>query len=115
VDLYILNNRALVQNYVCACVTCQRNKTLALQSTDLLQPLDMPSYVWADISMDFIESLIILTVGVRFSMYAHFITLSHPYMAALVAYAFFEGVVRVHGFPTATVSDCDPTFTNHVA
>jgi hypothetical protein len=58
------------------------------------------SQVWADISMDFIEGLpkvngksVILTVVDRFSMYAHFIVLSHPYTAASVACAFFDGVV----------------------
>jgi hypothetical protein len=42
--------------------------------------------VWADISMDFIERLpkvggksVILTVVDRFSKYAHFIALGHPY------------------------------------
>jgi hypothetical protein len=50
--------------------------------------------------MDFIEGLpkvngksVILTVVDRFSKYAHFIVLSHPYTAASVARAFFDGVV----------------------
>jgi hypothetical protein len=48
--------------------------------------------VWADISIDFIEGLpnvvgksVILTVVDRFSKYAHFIPLGHPYSAASVA------------------------------
>jgi hypothetical protein len=63
---------------------------------DVLQPLQVPSQVWADISMDFIEGLpkvggksVILTVVDRFSKYAHFIPLGHPYTAASVARAFF--------------------------
>jgi hypothetical protein len=71
--------------------------------------------------MDFIEGLpkvggksIILTVIDRFSKYAHFIVLGHPYMATSIACAFFDGVVRLHGFPSSIVSDRDPVFTGHV-
>jgi hypothetical protein len=69
--------------------------------------------------MDFIDGLpkvhgksVILTVVDRFSKYAHFITLSHPYSAASVARAFFNGIVRLHGFPASIVSDRDLVFTN---
>ena len=71
--------------------------------------------------MDFIEGLpkvgsksVILTVVNRFSKYAHFIAPGHPYTALSVARAFFDGIVRLHGFPTSIVSDRDPVFTNHV-
>jgi hypothetical protein len=71
--------------------------------------------------MDFIEGLpkvagksVILTVVDRFSKYAHFIALGHPYTAASVARAFFDGIVRLHGFPLSIVSDRDPVFTGHV-
>jgi hypothetical protein len=71
--------------------------------------------------MDFIEGLpkvggksIILTVVVRFSKYAHFITLGHLYTAASVARAFFDGIVRLYGFPSSIVSDRDPVFTGHI-
>jgi hypothetical protein len=71
--------------------------------------------------MDFIEGLpkvggksVILTVVDRFSKYAHFIALGHPYTAASVARAFFDGIVRLHGFPSSIVSDRDPVFTGHV-
>ena len=50
----------------------------------------------------------------RFSKYAHFIAMNHPYTAATVARAFFEGIVRLHGFPSSIVSDRDPVFTGNV-
>ena len=84
-----------------------------------MQPLDIPSAVWADVAMDFIEALprvngktVILTVVDRFSKYAHFIPLSHPYTAASVAKAFFQDIVRLHGMPSSIVSDRDPVFTS---
>ena len=68
--------------------------------------------MWSDITLDFIEGLprvnsksVILTVVVRFSKQAHFLALSHPYTAATVAKAFFDGIVRLHGFPTSIASD----------
>jgi hypothetical protein len=71
--------------------------------------------------MDFIDGLpkvhgksVILTVVDRFSKYTHFIALSHPYTAASVARAFFEGIVRLHGFPNSIVSDRDLVFTSHL-
>jgi len=86
-----------------------------------VQPLEVPSQVWADILMDFIEGLpkvggksVILTVVDRFSKYVHFIALGHPYTASSVARAFFDGIVRLHGFPTSIVSDRDPDFTSHM-
>ncbi|KAK1650872.1 hypothetical protein QYE76_068677 [Lolium multiflorum] len=93
-DFYIPRDGVLVRDWVRACVTCQWNKTETLRPAGLLQTLDVPSQVWADISMDFIEGLpkvsgksVILTVVDRFSKYAHFIALGHPYTAASVARA----------------------------
>jgi hypothetical protein len=77
--------------------------------------------VWADIAIDFIEGLpkvagksVILTVVDHFSKYAHFIPLGHPYTATSVARAFFNDIVRLHGFPSSIGSDRDPVFTGHV-
>lgn len=69
--------------------------------------------------MDFIEGLprvngksVILTVVDRFSKYAHFIALSHPYTASSVARVFFEEIVWLHGIPSSIVSDRDLIFTS---
>jgi hypothetical protein len=120
-DFFVPGDRTLVQDWVRSCEVCQRNKTESLRPAGLLQPLEVPSQVWADVSMDFIEGLpkvggksVILTVVDRFSKYAHFIALGHPYTATSVARAFFDGIVRLHGFPTSIVSDRDPVFTGHV-
>ena len=118
-DFHLPQARAALQQYIRACQVCQRNKTEQLHPAGLLQPLTVPSRVWEDISMDFIEALpkvggksVILTVVDRFSKYAHFIPLAHPYTAESVAKAFFSNIVRLHGFPTSIVSDRDVVFTS---
>ena len=120
-DFVLDQDRSVVRDFVRACATCQRNKTEHLHPAELLQPLPVPSQVWSDISIDFVEALpkvhgksVILTVVDRFSKYAHFIPLGHPYTAPSVAKAFFNDIVRLHGFPTSIVSDRDPVFTGHI-
>lgn len=92
-----------------------------LQPAGLLQPLDVPSQVWADISLDFVEGLpkvhrksVILTVVDRFSKCAHFIPLGYPYTVASVARAFFADIVRLHGFPVSIMSNRGLVFTSNV-
>lgn len=54
----------------------------------------------------------VLTIIDRFSKYAHFIPLGHPYTASSVAKAFFDNIVRLHGVHSSMVSDQDPAFTS---
>ena len=118
-DFHFPKDRVVVQDFVRSCEVCQRNKSEHLHPGGLLQPLDVPTTVWADVAMDFVEALpkvngktVILTVVDRFSKAAHFIALSHPYTATSVARAFFDEVVRLHGIPSSMVSDRDPVFTS---
>lgn len=108
-----------VQKFVEQCDTCQRNKSENVKSPGLLQPLPIPTRIWTDISMDFIEGLpnsygktIILVVVDRLTKAAHFIPLSHPYTATEVAQAFLDNIYKLHGMPTTIISDRDPIFTS---
>lgn len=119
VAFHLPNDRMVVQEFVQACSVCQRNKGEQLHPGGLLQPLGVPMTVWSDIAMDFIEALrkvngktVVLMVVDRFSKAAHFIPLSHPYTAPMVAHAFFAEIVRLHGMPETIVSDRDPVFTS---
>ncbi|WVZ98121.1 hypothetical protein U9M48_043599 [Paspalum notatum var. saurae] len=116
---HIPGDRGLIRQHVSSCRVCQQNKTEHLRPAGLLQSLEVPSVVWADIAMDFVGALprvngktVILTVVDRFSKFAHFIPLAHPYTATTVARAFFAEIVRLHGIPASIVSDCDPVFTS---
>lgn len=69
--------------------------------------------------MDFMDGLplsqgksVIFVVVDRFSKYAHFTPLKHPYTATSVAQVFFDNIFRLHGIPTTTVCDRDPAFTS---
>ncbi|XP_066373207.1 uncharacterized protein [Miscanthus floridulus] len=91
-DFHFPDMRRLVQDFVRACATCQRYKSEHLHPAGLLLPLPVPTAVWADIGLDFMEALprvrgksVILTVVDRFSKYYHFIPLAHPYSAESVA------------------------------
>lgn len=69
--------------------------------------------------MDFVEGFpkvggksVVLTVADRFSKFAYFIPLAHPYSTTSVARAFFDNIVRMHGIPSSIVSDRDTVFTS---
>lgn len=110
-----------MQDYICDCAVCQRNKTSHLQPSGLLQPLPVPTLTWSDLTMDFIEALpwvnnkmVILTVVDCLSKAVQFIPLGHPYTVTTVAWAFFDEVVRLHDMPSSIVSDQDPVFTSNL-
>lgn len=106
-----------IQQYVRACVTCQRNKTSSLSPVGLLQPLPIPSRKWEDISLDFVDGLpksqgidTVFVVVDRLSKYVNFIGIKHPYTAQSVVNVFIKEIVRHHGIPSSIVSDRDKVF-----
>lgn len=108
-----------VTTYVQSCEVCQQAKVKHVRLPGLLQPLHIPKQAWSTVSMDFIEGLpkynkwdTILVIVDKFSKYAHFLTLSHPYTALQVAQQYFDQIYMLHGIPSAIISDRDKIFTS---
>jgi len=109
-----------IWQFVRECNMCQQNKNENVLTPGLLQPLPIPLALFTDIIMDFIEGLrksegkeVILVVVDRFSKYAHFMALIHPYSASSVARVFMDNVYKLHGLPPTIVSGRDPVFLSH--
>jgi hypothetical protein len=108
-----------IKKFVRECAVCQVSKPESIHPPGLLQPLPIPSRVWSDISMDFIEGLpsshvfsVIMVVVDRFTKYGHFIALAHPCTASKMAQLFLANILKLHGMPTTIVSDRDRVFTS---
>lgn len=89
-----------IQHYIRSFSTCKHD---TVSPPGLIQPLPIPTSIWSDISMDFIDGLpksfgksVIFVVVDRLSKTAHFMALSHPYTAATVAQAFINTVLKLH-------------------
>ena len=81
----------------------------------------MPSHAWQVMSLDFVEGLplskgcnCILVVVDKFSKYAHFIALTHLFTAVQIAKVYLDHIYRLHGLPTALISDSDKIFTSAI-
>lgn len=116
---YWVGIKKSVQDFVTQCATCQRAKGEQCHYPGLLQPLPIPDMAWSQLSMDFVEGLpksngkdVILVIVDRLTKYAHFISLSHPFTAHKVAQLFIDHIYKLHGLPTAIVSDRDRIFTS---
>lgn len=108
-----------VKAFVASCTVCLQAKPDRAKYPGLLSPLPVPAESWQVISMDFIEGLprsgsanCILVVVDRFSKFAHFVPLLHPFTAPQVAQLFLDNIYRLHGMPTHIVSDRDRIFTS---
>lgn len=69
--------------------------------------------------MDFIERLpksegysVILVIVDRFTKFAHFLPVRHPYTANTIAQLFLDNIVKLHGLPQNIVSDKDIIFVS---
>jgi hypothetical protein len=96
-DFHTSGERGVVRGFVRACEVCQSNKSEQFRPTGLLQPLEVPSAIWVDIAMDFIEgfpringkSVILTIVDVQVRTF-------HPIGPPLQGNAGGTGLLRQH-------------------
>lgn len=109
--------KQFITEFISQCSICQQAKPERVAYPRLLSPLPIPERAWQVVSLDFIEGLprskqysCILVVVDKFSKYAHFIPLSHPFTAMQVALHYMDSVFKLHGFSLAMISDRDKVF-----
>ena len=110
-----------MKEYVKTCAVCQKNKSEHIPYPGLLQQLPVADIAWTHISMDFVEGLpktkgkdVILVVVDRFTKYAHFLALSHPFNVQDVVQLFIDNIFKLHGVPSVIVTDRDRIFTSNL-
>jgi hypothetical protein len=127
-DFFLPGTRAIIHGHICAYATCQQNKVEQLHPNGLLQPLEVPSVVWTDIAMDFIEGFplingksVILTVVDRFSKFTHFMPLdirtwqprwlgpSSPTLSAYMACRAPSSATEIRSSPASSGKSCSPS------
>ncbi|GJP63579.1 hypothetical protein CLOP_g20649, partial [Closterium sp. NIES-67] len=110
-----------VRKYVSSCTACQIMKSSRQRAAGLLQPLDPLERPCHHITMDYVTGLpagpsgndAILVVVDRLTKMAHFIACQQMITVEQTAQLFIANVIRLHGLPTAIISDRDPKFTSN--
>ena len=109
-----------VLDFVRSCPQCQIAKPRHTKPYGQITPLQPPEEPWQDISMDLITELpasesytAIYVIVDRFSKMAHFIPTQHTDDAPKLALAFFNNIVKLHGFPRSIISDRDARFLSN--
>ena len=108
-----------IKQYVTSCQVCSQAKSEHCKLPGLLQPLPIPPQASHTVSLDFIEGLpkskafnTIMVVIDKFSKYGHFVPLTHPYTALIVAQHYMSNIYKLHGMPKILISDRDKIFTS---
>nr|GFC76320.1 retrotransposable element Tf2 [Tanacetum cinerariifolium] len=109
-----------VAMFVSKCLICQQVKIEHQRASGLLQPLDIHVWKWDEISMDFVTGIprtqrrhdAIWVVVDRLTKSAHFLLIRKDYSVSRLAKIFQQEIVRLHGTPSAIVSDRDPRFAS---
>ena len=86
----------------------------------LLQPLEIPTRKWAQVTIDMVTDLpasggftAVAVFVDRMSKMVHFAPCTKEITAPEYAALFVEHVFHLHGLPEVIISDRDPRFTSH--
>ncbi|CAH9146848.1 unnamed protein product [Cuscuta epithymum] len=102
-----------VAEFVSRCLNCQKVKAERCKPKGLVQPLEVPTWKWNSISMDFVGGLPLTKSGKdkiwvivdRLTKTARFIPMNETRSMEKLAKAYVKHVVKHHGVPQDIVSD----------
>jgi hypothetical protein len=110
-----------IDEFIKSCPTCQLNKSKNISYPGLLQPLPIPNMAFQHLTMDFIKALpksdgkdTILVVVDKLTKYAHFISMSHPFIIKVVVQLFIDNIFKLHGLPLVIITDRYRIFTSQL-
>src|SRR5688572_23084825 len=110
-----------IATYVSRCHTCQQVKVEHQRPGGLSQDIDIPTWKWEDINMDFVTGLprvrggydSIWVIVDRLTKSAHFIPIKTSYQAEELAKIYLKEIICLHGTPKSIISDRGTQFTSH--
>lgn len=120
------NMKEKVHAYIDRCVSCKQNKHSTHAPYGEMQPMELPTEPWTDISIDFVTGLplskdpvtelsydAIMVIVDRFTKYAMMIPFRRDYTAVQLAHVLKDRLYRYHGIPKSIISDRDKLFTSN--
>ena len=121
-DMYWWNDmKKNIAEFVAQCTSCQQVKVEHQKPGGLMQTIEIPTWKWEAINMDFITGLprsnrkfdSIWVIVDRLTKSAHFLPVRSTYTAEDYAKLYIKEIVRLHGVPVSIISDRGAQFTAH--
>jgi transposase InsO family protein len=120
------NMKDKITSYIKKCADCHKNKHSTHAQYGEMQPMELPTKPWEDISMDFVTGLplskdpvteltydAILVIVDRFTKYVLMIPFRRDYTAVQLAHVLKDRLIRHFGIPKSIISDRDKLFTSN--
>jgi len=112
------NIKKEVAEYVDKRLTCQKVKEEYQRLVGELRPVEIPTWKWDSISMDFVMGLpfstskknVIRVIVDRLTKSAHFLPIKDTWGVQKLAQLYVKEIVRLHGISLDTVSNRDQRF-----
>ena len=112
------NMKKEVAEYVDKCLTYQKVKAEHQRPVGELRPLEISTWKWDSISMDFVMVLplsaskknVIWVIVDRLTKWSHFLPIKDTWGVKKVAQLYVKEIVRLHGILLDMVSDRDQRF-----
>ena len=112
-----------IEDFCWSCSVCQTTKPTNHAAYGLLETLQVPTYLWETIGIDFVGPLpksktisgtfnMIIVIIDHLTSMVHLVLTKQTYHARDIAEIMFDRVYRLHGMPANIISDWDSLFTS---